>query len=377
MNVTLPHMTVIMIDNRTLLDRLIQEDAVEVRRGSALSQPVPPIPREAGFDACAGMLLGVAIGDALGRPSEGMIPSRRQKAHGEVRDYHAHRRRGGGPAEGFPSDDTQLTFWTLDQLLIDGGLRPEALSTRLASSGNIIGEGMTVRTFRSRQNLPWWQRGVASAGNGALMRIAPILLPHLKAPSTALWADAVLAGMITHNDSASNAACVGFVGMLWQLLAMEAPPESGWWVRTFCERAASLEIAVYAPRGGDFTGFQGTLSGWLTRRLHDLHDDRRSTATLCNTWHSGAYLLETMACVLAILERYGHDPELAVIRAVNDTKDNDTVAAIVGAAVGALHGRAAWPARWKSGLTGGLTRKGRGQVFDLIDRAEQEFWGAQ
>jgi hypothetical protein len=33
------------------------------------------------------------------------------------------------------------------------------------------------------------------------------------------------------------------------------------------------------------------------------------------------------------------DPEEAILRAVNDTKDNDTVAAIVGAAVGALHGR--------------------------------------
>jgi ADP-ribosylglycohydrolase len=49
-------------------------------------------------------------------------------------------------------------------------------------------------------------------------------------------------------------------------------------------------------------------------------------------------LLETVSTVLHILMRHAGDPEEAIIRAVNDTKDNDTIAAIVGAAVGALHG---------------------------------------
>ena len=41
----------------------------------------------------------------------------------------------------------------------------------------------------------------------------------------------------------------------------------------------------------------------------------------------------------------GSNPEEAIVRAVNDTLDNDTVAAIVRAAVGALHGRASLPRR--------------------------------
>jgi ADP-ribosyl-[dinitrogen reductase] hydrolase len=36
--------------------------------------------------------------------------------------------------------------------------------------------------------------------------------------------------------------------------------------------------------------------------------------------------------------RHADDPEEAILRAVSDTKDNDTIGAIVGAAVGALHG---------------------------------------
>ncbi|MFN2137402.1 MAG: ADP-ribosylglycohydrolase family protein, partial [Candidatus Promineifilaceae bacterium] len=33
------------------------------------------------------------------------------------------------------------------------------------------------------QGLPWHRCGVASAGNGALMRIAPVLIPHIRQPS--------------------------------------------------------------------------------------------------------------------------------------------------------------------------------------------------
>jgi len=36
---------------------------------------------------------------------------------------------------------------------------------------------------------------------------------------------------------------------------------------------------------------------------------------------------------------HARDPEEAIVRAVNDTKDNDTIAAIAGAGVGVLHGR--------------------------------------
>jgi len=48
--------------------------------------------------------------------------------------------------------------------------------------------------------------------------------------------------------------------------------------------------------------------------------------------------METVPSVLHILCRHADDPNEAIVRAVNDTWDNDSVAAIVGAVVGALHG---------------------------------------
>ena len=75
--------------------------------------------------------------------------------------------------------------------------------------------------------------------------------------------------------------------------------------------------------------------------------------------------------------RHGHEPEEAIVRAVNDTKDNDTVAAIVGAAVGALHGRSGLPARWIDNLLGRTTASDDGQVFRLLEKARQKWWSAQ
>lgn len=143
------------------------------------------------------------------------------------------------------------------------------------------------------------------------MRIAPILIPHLKTGTTDLWDDAALCAMLTHNDTGATAACAPLVSMLWQLLAMTAPPP--WW-------------------------------------------------------------LETVPSVVYLLMRHGHDPEEAIVRAVNDTKDNDTVAAIVGAAVGALHGRAALPSRWMDHLLGRTTDNDDGQVFELLEAAREK-WG--
>jgi ADP-ribosyl-[dinitrogen reductase] hydrolase len=80
--------------------------------------------------------------------------------------------------------------------------------------------------------------------------------------------------------------------------------------------------------------------------------------------------METVPTVLFILATHGHDPEAAIVRSVNDTKDNDTIAAIVGAAVGALHGEGATPQVWRGGLLGRTMADDDGALFTLLDRLE-------
>jgi ADP-ribosyl-[dinitrogen reductase] hydrolase len=314
------------------------------------------------------MLLGLAIGDALGRSTEGMTPGAREAAHGEVRDY-LPSRYAEGRSVGVPSDDTQLAFWTLEHLLEHDGLVPERLLDLFAER-EIYGIGQTMlrALLARRRGVPWEEVGEPSAGNGALMRIAPVLIPHLERPSSSLWADVALASFITHDDPASTASCLAFVDLLWRLLQADKAPHPEWWADTFCSVMAPLEgdETAYRSRSARVT-YEGPVWRFAEYAVRDAQQNGIETARACDTWYSGAYLLETIPSTLLILARHGHDLEEAIVRAVNDTKDNDTVAAIVGAAVGALHGRSAIPDRWIEGLLGRTTADDDGRVFDLID----------
>ena len=85
-------------------------------------------------------------------------------------------------------------------------------------------------------------------------------------------------------------------------------------------------------------------------------------------------MFETVPSVLYILATQARDPEEAIIRAVNDTEDNDSIASIVGAAVGALHGLDGIPERWVKKLAGRIREGGGSQVFRLLLHSKQIFW---
>lgn len=164
-------------------------------------------------------------------------------------------------------------------------------------------------------------------------------------------------------------------GMLWELLDMERPPAPAWWLERYVALARGPEgESAYAPRGGAFTGYRGPLWRFAGERVSAAAERGLPVLDACYEWHSGAYLLETLPSVLYILTRHGDDPEEAIVRAVNDTKDNDTVAAIVGAAIGALNGRGALPGRWLENLSGRTTDRDDGRVFELIAEARRVFW---
>jgi ADP-ribosylglycohydrolase len=206
------------VNNREALDLLLAKNVVEVRRGRLFDES-PPSPGPAySWDKVEGMMLGLAVGDALGVTSEAKLPADRRRRFGEIRDYLPNRHvrlAPGERAQGYPSDDTQLAFWTLEQMLADGGMVADRVAWRFTRD-HIFGIGSAVKDFLRdlKSGKAWFLCGQPSAGNGALMRIAPVLLPHLRSPSPALWADTALCAFITHNDSASIASCLAFVRML-------------------------------------------------------------------------------------------------------------------------------------------------------------------
>lgn len=365
------------MDKRSALDELFATGRMQLRRGQTFTSPPKQFRNTVDFDRIDGMMLGLAIGDGLGNTSEGKPTDVRRERHGEIRDYLPNHGVGGRTV-GLPTDDTQLAFWTLEQILEDGNFDPESLAAKFCSR-RIFGIGKTVKEFsyNYRSGKPWQECAPISAGNGALMRIAPILIPHLISGDENLWVDTALCARLTHNDSASIASCIAFVKILWELLDMDRPPSAEWWLDSFVDTLEDLECrADYEPRFGEFVGSKGSLAWFCKDKIGEARKKGLSTVDACNAWGSGAYLLETVPSVIYILMNHGQDMEEAIVRAVNDTRDNDTVAAIVGAAVGALHGKKSIPTRWLENLPGYTNFTDEGRVQELLSITRSNFESA-
>jgi ADP-ribosylglycohydrolase len=353
-----------MSDNLNLLRALVEEARVDMRWDAAMERSPGPggaVP----FERFEGMMLGLAIGDALGNPTESINPGDRRRLYGDIEDYPAGKK-------GLPSDDTQMSFWTLQSLMENDGLDPSKLSDAFRHK-SIYGIGKSVKEFlrNADKGLSWERRGVPSAGNGALMRIAPVIFPHLVRPGPGLWADAALAAMVTHNDSMAVSSAVALTSILWECLHASAQPDPIWWLDHFVEVLRRIETEKrYRPRMPGETG-EWKLSDFLDRRVRRAYSDGLSLLEAQQEWHSGAYLLETVPCVVLTVMRHAGNPEEAIIRSVNDTRDNDTVAAIVGAVAGALHGKSMLPARWIDGLAGRTGEADDGRVFELLRQASE------
>jgi ADP-ribosylglycohydrolase len=338
---------------------------------------VQPAPLKTGFDfsRLEALLLGLAIGDALANPLAAVSPADRRLRYGDVRHYPSNTQFGGKPA-GLPASATQLSFWTLEQLIQDRGLAPDNLAQRFTRE-RITGIGSSMRSFLREykdRGQPWYQAGQPSAGSGALVRIAPLLVPHLRRPSAGLWADVVLGGMVTHNDPASHACCLAFTHLLWECLRLESVPQPAWWLDTFLEAARQVEGETRYTYQHSTLHYQGSLSEFIDRQVRQALSENLSVAEACRRWRTGAYLMESLPAVLYILSRHGDHLEEALVRAATDPAASDSIAPLVGAALGAVHGRSAIPTRWIEELPGRVGQAGDWQLFDLIEAARQAFW---
>jgi ADP-ribosylglycohydrolase len=356
-----------------LLERLVNDRTLSLSPDALpLLADAAPSPAAANPERVRGMLLGHAIGDALGNSSEGLNPSERHERFGRIETYLPNRH-ADDQRVGVPSDDTQLAAWTLQHLLLHDGLHPESLSDTFAAR-RILGVGRATYKFQEarRRGVPWTRAGQPAAGNGVLMRIAAALPPHMATGGRGLWADVALNAFVTHNDRLAIASAVAFTDVLQRLLAGERPSGPEWWLDRYLALGRPLEgDTSYTKRvtRGPLANWQG--SAWRLVDEHVRAAVRQGASVLDaqDTWYSGAFLMETIPTVLMILARHGDDPQAAMLAAVNDTHDNDTIAAIVGAAVGASHGAEALPEEWRDGLLGRIETDDDGAYHLLVEEA--------
>ena len=172
--------------------------------------------------ACRSVLLGVAVADALGVPVE--FEDRAQRRLDPVlgmRAFGTHHQ----PA-GTWSDDASLTFCLAESLVASGPERVDLtdLGTRFINwlrhgymaAGRVFDVGIATRAaiVRLENGCPPEKaggRGDYDNGNGALMRILPLVLHPLWANGTAIERQKLTARVasVTHGHPRSALACVG------------------------------------------------------------------------------------------------------------------------------------------------------------------------
>jgi ADP-ribosyl-[dinitrogen reductase] hydrolase len=283
-----------------------------------------------------GSLLGLAVGDALGTTLEFTPRDSRPRLTGME---------GGGPFRLKPgewTDDTSMALALADSLVSCGGLEEHDLMTRFvswwedgaySSNGRCFDIGNTVRTALSR----FKQTGdpiagstePMSAGNGSLMRLAPVAIRY--------WDDeqarrdaAARQGRTTHGAAEAIDACNAFADMLGDAIAGRPRSE------VFRDRAGE------PPYAGTIAGIMA--GSWRGKARQEIS--------------SSGYVAHSLEAAIWCVARTGSFDE-AVLRAANLGDDADTVAAITGQLAGALYGYREIPADWLGQLSG------QGMIFGL------------
>jgi|UniRef100_A0A7C1XDC9 ADP-ribosyl-[dinitrogen reductase] hydrolase len=281
-------------------------------------------------DRFRGCLLGLAVGDALGATVEFMSSAEIQQRFGVHRDII-----GGGwlrlkPGE--HTDDTDMTLCVARSIVACGRVEPADIAQRfvawLATGPKDVGG--TVRqaldliahgvTWREAGQRVWEQRGEHGAGNGSLMRTAPIALFHAWRPDE-LIADSLAVSQITHAHPVASWSCVA----LGQAIAAALRSPVGTPTVSLLEQAA----VVAEPRVAEAV--------------------REAMLRWPEELPSKGFVLHTLQLALTAVYRT-NSFEDAVVRVVNRGGDADTAGAVTGALAGALYGAKAIPERWLTTL---------------------------
>jgi ADP-ribosylglycohydrolase len=282
----------------------------------------------------AGLLLGTAVGDALGLPAEGLPRSRIERRwHGTWR----HRFVFG---HGMCSDDTEHTF-LVAQVLLSHPADQVAFQRCLAWKLRIwllgLPAGIGLATLRAILKLwlgfPASRSGVYSAGNGPAMRSAIIGAYFFDDP--ARRREFVLAATrLTHTDPKAGTAALAVAEAAAGVMLSQPPHE-------WASRLRDLD------GGEEWTTICQKLEHGLAKGMSV--DSFAETLGLRNG--VSGYSYHSVPVALYTWLRSPSNFREALTSVLNCGGDTDTVGAIVGALAGASVGPSGIPSEWLSGIS--------------------------
>jgi ADP-ribosyl-[dinitrogen reductase] hydrolase len=286
------------------------------------------------IDRYRGCLLGLATGDALGTTLEFQSPGTFAPINDMI---------GGGPFRLQPgewTDDTSMALCLAESLIEQQDFDPADQLERyvrwyreghLSSTGRCFDIGNTVQEALSRfertGQVDCGSDDPMSAGNGSLMRLAPVPLSYAGTPQEALEKSGE-SSRTTHGTAAAIDACRYFGGLLVgavnevskdTLLSDHYCPIPGYW------DDKPLVPGIDAIAAGSFK--------------HRQPPEIRGAG----------YVVKCLEAVLWAFHNSDNFREGCLL-AVNLGDDADTTGAVYGQLAGAFYGEHGIPAEWRSRL---------------------------
>jgi ADP-ribosyl-[dinitrogen reductase] hydrolase len=321
------------------------------------------------MDRAAGALVGMAVGEALGAPLEGLTTEEVLDKVGRVEGYVEAKRvqpygRAGYFQVGVYEDETQLALLAAEVMVRGGGFSPQQYRDKIEELGQPI-DGNAFGCFRrARRNFrvavkkmlkgaPWTETGVNTAGSGAASRGVPIGV-FFRDDRAAMVKAAVEAALVTHKDVralASAAAMAAAVAA--NLKTTHDKIDAAEWCAGVAGATREAEDYVAAH-------FPELVSGARAGALHQLSDAIAALPGLIKLDIESAF-----AKIIAFASPKGSRPITSAVRgfaltgvvtsfwfvltgldvfdatvcdAVSEGGSSDTVGALTGALLGALHG---------------------------------------
>ncbi len=332
-------------------------------------------------DRARGALLGMAIGEALGAPLEGLTHEQIAQKIGRVTGFvdplkTQPEHRAGHFVLGAYEDETQAALAVTDVLIRHKSFSVDTFRDRLEELGQpIVGNVFGCyrrprRNFRSavRKMLggsSWKESGMNTAGSGAASRGIPLGVFFRDDPKGLALA-AVEAALITHRDPracAATAAVAAATGFLINTDSddfdatpfLEAVTEAARRAEDLLvERYSDLLLPGYEPYLHQFSEGLSVLDEILDLDLEEALQriiaaaaDKGSRPITSAT--RGFALTGVMTAFYFVLS--GHDSlEEDLIDTVSEGGNSDTLGCLVGGLLGALHGASAIPSAWLTSL---------------------------
>lgn len=279
-------------------------------------------------DQARGVLLGLACGDALGRPVEFVSASEIAAQHSELDEMVGYGT-WNQPA-GTITDDTEQALCIARSFVANEAFDPADVAARFVDwydTGPFDIGGMTRRALtRLKRGDAWNEAGQRvweespegqNAGNGSVMRCPPLAIP-LTTDWDRLAAASRDSSRITHADPRCTEGCVVLNLTIAGLLENAETP---------------LQDALDYVRSDAPTELLSALKPIVHGKQPDLKTSGYVVTSLQTALYDGLH---------------ADSATEAIVTAVNRGGDTDTIGAIAGAVAGARFGASQLPHRWLS-----------------------------